>query len=161
MTPVRRGLTAGCLSLGLLAAACGVSLKPDPDAFGHAQAVYNKLASGDVEALMAELPEEARNATTERTLGVLHEILPPGQGEPAKLVGWNNAVFNGVRSATLVERYDYGDEHIIATVTLVRKDDAWTLRDINVRGAGANEIGTPVFMTGLEPPPVRTEPGDS
>jgi hypothetical protein len=106
---MRRTAVLIFLGVALVLAACQ-SLKPDPTVLSASQMVFDQLRTGQVPAILAQLPPEANTPAMATTLAKLRTMLPPDPPRSSKLINTSYAdMIRGGRSQVLVRQYDYAD----------------------------------------------------
>jgi hypothetical protein len=158
MKPLRdlAGLIATASLMGL--AACNTKdLVVDPKAEAAAQQAYAQFVTGQDDALLAGMPDDAKTPAAHKMVAALRELVPAGPATAAKLIGWRANSTTSGPNQVIIYRYDYGADHLTIATTLVRANDSapWRVLGFNVKPSAAEEVQAPSLGPDADIPPVK------
>jgi len=144
----------------LVLVACGFDFKIDADAVAASDKAYAQLVRGEAKALLASLPSEYQTPDQEAVVSALRAMIPEGQAEEAKLVGFNRTTSLAGQQIGLTVIYDYGNRHVAFTSTWrrIKDSEAWALFGFNLSLPTSQLIAAPSLAPAAAPPIKTAEP---
>jgi hypothetical protein len=144
---MRRTAVFILFGLALALAACQ-GLKPDPAALSASQTVFDELRTGQVPAILAQLPPQANTPAMAASLAKLHTMLPPDPPRSSKLVNASTVDAAGAgRSQVLVREYDYADRAALFETRFQAAPGShdWKLRAFHLQVATHKQLAVNTF----------------
>ncbi|HET9160250.1 MAG TPA: hypothetical protein VFN88_06535 [Caulobacteraceae bacterium] len=130
----------------------------DPNAESLARTAFEQLRAGDYPALIAEVSKEDWGPNPQPMLERMHALLPAGDPQPGRLVGFNSFAGTGGSTLTLNYQYDYPDGKVISSTVLAKDDKqpkGWIIRGFHINIGSPD---TPPPQSAQPAPPARPAP---
>ena len=125
---------AATLAAGLVLAGCSFPTS-DPQAEALANAAFEQLRTGDFNSLATEISPKDFGPNPTPVLQRMHDLLPAGDPQPGKLVGFNSYAGTGGSTLTLNYNYDYPDAVVTSSLMLAKdasKPKGWIIRGFHI-----------------------------
>ncbi|MFL5296621.1 MAG: hypothetical protein ACJ798_09605 [Phenylobacterium sp.] len=135
-------------------AACQRSPKADPGLVSANRAVFDQVRTGQVDAVLAQIPPGPNRDATAEVVGKIRGLLPPTPPRSATVVAQKSAASPKLHIEDLIVEYDYPDRAARFETTFEQPvgGQGWTLRMLRLAVATHQELALNTLSLGHRSP---------
>ena len=122
----------------------------DASSDAEARAVFDRIRHHQDDAFTASLAPRLRTTEALAQLAAIHRLLPAGAPRGRTIVGTNTVTFNGDRTISTTDEYDYGDHSVLVQIRMQGRssEPEWLVQGFHVDVASSAQLAANDFTLG-------------
>jgi hypothetical protein len=119
----------------------------DASSDAEARAVFDQIRHHQDDAFTASLDPRLRTPEAQAQLAAIQRLLPDGEPGSRTIVATNTVIFNGARTVSTTDEYDYGDRSVLVQIRMQGRgsEPEWLVQGFHVNVVSSAQLAANDF----------------